>query len=279
MAQNKLVRRETPKINQGLSIAKVFTVSFAQGGKRDTLAVSNYDKDKPTPLSLIASPTIIRKFRRRVEEYSPEEKRKNASYNAVDNKQCITEQYLRAEDFNVEEERPRSSTWGGQEGSLSISDAIPHVIMNADPTVNDKIKRFTLNMERKSKSCKKLRELVEKVLRKNLEHCHYDARLSRKRCTHLSQILETTFKSSLNVKGTEYKVVAIVYIGEIREDGMKQSCQYNWNPHSDVFVMETYRRDDMFATGIVFATLLESREDIDSFYTFDERLENDEMML
>ena len=175
--------------------------------------------------------------------------------------------------------RRRSSTWNGEDGVYKTyttsNGPIPLAIVDKDHSVNDKIKRFTFNMERKSKSLKKLREIVEKVLRKNLDHCHYNAELSRKRCTHISQILETTLRSSLNVDGSEYKVVAIVHIGEIRGDGMKQSCQYNWNPDTDFFVIGTYRRDDMFATGVVFATALgqESEE------TFDERVESYELMI
>ena len=39
---------------------------------------------------------------------------------------------------------------------------------------------------------------------------------------------------------------------------MKQSFQYSFNGDSDFFVMDTFRKDNMFATGTVFATLLEN---------------------
>lgn len=144
--------------------------------------------------------------------------------------------------------------------SQATSNPVPMDIVKTDLVATEKFKKLNFNHERKSKSLKKLRELVENVLRNNLQHCTYNAELSRKRCTHLSQILETTLKSSLNTGGVEYKVVAIVYIGEVRENGMKQSCQYNWNPDTDFFVMETYRRDDLFATGIVFATMVDNHD-------------------
>lgn len=140
------------------------------------------------------------------------------------------------------------------------SSPVPMDIVKTDLVATEKFKKLNFNHERKSKNLKKLRELVQNVLRNNLEHCTYNAELSRKRCTHLSQILETTLKSSLNTGGNEYKIVAIVYIGEVRENGMKQSCQYNWNPDTDFFVMETYRRDDLFATGIVFATIVNNHD-------------------
>ena len=146
------------------------------------------------------------------------------------------------------------------EHPFAASAAIDVVSRKEFSSSTEKIKPISLNIERKSKSMKKLRELVGKVLRKNLEHCRYDAKQSRKRCTHLTQILETTLKSSLNSGEFEYKVVALVYIGEFRDDGMEQSCQYFFNPVSDLFVMEHYRGEDMFATGIVFATLVESQK-------------------
>lgn len=143
--------------------------------------------------------------------------------------------------------------------TLHVPTFLTDVISRKEMTSStEKIKPINLNIERKSKSLKKLKELVEKVLRKNLEHCRYDAEQSRKRCTHVSQILETTLKSSLNSGGYEYKIVVVVYIGELREDGMGQSCQYVCNPFSDLFVMETFRGEDMFATGIIFATLVEN---------------------
>lgn len=141
--------------------------------------------------------------------------------------------------------------------TLQVPKTLMDVITHRESSI-EKVKPINLNIERKSKSLKKLKELVDKVLRKNLEHCRYDPELSRKRCTHVSQILETTLKSSLNTLDCEYKIVVVVYIGELREDGMKQSCQYVCNPISDLFVMETYRGEDMFATGIVFATLIEN---------------------
>ena len=168
---------------------------------------------------------------------------------------------------------PRSNSSSSSKLPITVEGAsettIPTVKIEAPlkealVTPPEKIKPINCNTERnKSKSSKKLRELVGKVLRKNLEHCRYDARLSRKRCIHLSQILEQTLKLSLNSSGADYKVVALVYIGELREDGMKQSCQYVWNPSTDFFVMETHRGEDMFATGIIFATLIETSQKSD----------------
>lgn len=166
--------------------------------------------------------------------------------------------------------RRRSNTLpeniGPSQTTLRVPTFLTDVLSRKELTSStEKIKPINFNIERKSKSLKKLKELVEKVLRKNLEHCRYDAEQSRKRCSLVSQILETTLKSSLNSGGYEYKIVVVVYIGELREDGMGQSCQYVCNPISDLFVMETFRGEDMFATGIVFATLIENNNNRDYF--------------
>lgn len=116
---------------------------------------------------------------------------------------------------------------------------------------------ITFSVEQKNRALRKLKELIERTLKKNLKDEQYCADESRRRCTHLSQILEATLKQCLNCGEAEYKIIAIVYIAEIRDDGLKQAFQYNWNPRTDYFAVGTYCKENMFATGVVFATLLD----------------------
>jgi len=294
----QLLRRNSSK----LSIAKIESVSLSHtnNNKKDhdssssSATIFGVDLDKVTNSLLQPATNKMRRLRRRPtedEETMNDHNNTNKNWKkdllVVHSHENISSSLHDTDlhDFMTRDQylgrRRRSNTLPESIGGGSVlpklsttmestsETTIPTVKIEAPPrsalvSPPEKIKHINFNTERnKSKSCKKLRELVGKVLRKNLEHCHYDARLSRKRCIHLSQILEQTLKLSLNSSGADYKVVALVYIGELREDGMKQSCQYVWNPSTDFFVMETHRGEDMFATGVIFATLIETNQKSD----------------
>ncbi|XP_066922603.1 dynein light chain Tctex-type 5-B-like [Clytia hemisphaerica] len=280
LVKHPLQRRSSSK----LSVAKIESVSLSHGHKKDDSSLFHVTN------SLLPTTTKIKKIRRRTTEEDLENHRhehlKKGLLMVHSNESIFSSSSLPDTDphdlmRDYLGRRRRSNTLPepvgpvllapvslltahqktrSHEFSTTSSAAVDVISRKEFSSSTEKIKPISLNIERKSKSVKKLRELVGKVLRKNLEHCRYDAKKSRKRCTHLSQILETTLKSSLNSGEFEYKVVALVYIGEFRDDGMKQSCQYFCNPVSDLCVMEHYRGEDMFATGIVFATLVESQK-------------------
>ena len=256
----QLFQHQLRRSSSKLSVAKIESVSLSQSSKKDDTSGTLFGGAN----SLIPTSKMLR-IRRRGDDdmnlkkglmmvHSSESIFTASSLPDTDCHDLVKDYLVR---------RRRSNTLPGSIGpsptTLQVPTTSTDVVSQKELTPStEKVKPINLNFERKSKSLKKLKELVEKVLRKNLEHCRYDAEQSRKRCTLVSQILETTLKSSLNSVDCEYKIVIVVYIGELREDGMKQSCQYVCNPVSDLFVMETFRGEDMFATGIVFATLVEN---------------------
>lgn len=226
------------------TISSIESISFSQ----------NESDNKPLKISLMKSPSFIRRFRRRNEDSTSEDQK---------DEQCNISRLNSTRKKNIrsyktgDSERHRSKTWGGADENEEVNYEQQH--NNIDVSyMNSKLRKINFNSDHKSKTQKKFRELISTVLKKNLDSCTYDASLSRQLCTHISQILETTFRSTLNRADIEYKIIALVYIGEIREDGMKQSFQYSFNGDSDFFVMDTFRKDNMFATGTVFATLLEN---------------------
>ena len=226
------------------TISSIESISFSQ----------NESDIKPLKISSMKSPSFIRRFRRRNEDSTSEDQK---------DEQCNISRLNSTRKKNIrsyktgDSERHRSKTWGGADENEEVNYEQQH--NNIDVSyMNSKLRKINFNSDHKSKTQKKFRELISTVLKKNLDSCTYDASLSRQLCTHISQILETTFRSTLNRADIEYKIIALVYIGEIREDGMKQSFQYSFNGDSDFFVMDTFRKDNMFATGTVFATLLEN---------------------
>ncbi|XP_065659449.1 uncharacterized protein LOC105846547 isoform X2 [Hydra vulgaris] len=156
-----------------------------------------------------------------------------------------------------ENERPRSRTWTqGQtdvEKSRGPNLSATHYLNSTN--LSEIIRPFKSKFDQKSKSHRKLNEIVGKILKKNLDHWHYDPDQSRKRCTTLSEIIETTIKTTLNVRQNEYKVIVIIFISAVRGDGMKHASKCCWDSDTDLFVTEAFRREDLIAVANVFATL------------------------
>lgn len=226
------------------TISSIESISFSQ----------NESDNKRLKISLMKSPSFIRRFRRRNEDSTSEDQKDEQSN--ISRLNSTRKKKIRSNKTG-DSERHRSKTWGGADENEEVNYEQQH--NNIDVSyMNSKLRKINFNSDHKSKTQKKFRELISTVLKKNLDSCTYDASLSRQLCTHISQILETTFRSTLNRADIEYKIIALVYIGEIREDGMKQSFQYSFNGDSDFFAMDTFRKDNMFATGTVFATLLEN---------------------
>lgn len=226
------------------TISSIESISFSQ----------NESDNKPLKISLMKSPSFIRRFRRRNEDSTSEDQKDEQSN--ISRLNSTRKKNIRSNKTG-DSERHRSKTWGGADENEEVNYEQQH--NNIDVSyMNSKLRKINFNSDHKSKTQKKFRELISTVLKKNLDSCTYDASLSRQLCTHISQILETTFRSTLNRADIEYKIIALVYIGEIREDGMKQSFQYSFNGDSDFFAMDTFCKDNMFATGTVFATLLEN---------------------
>ena len=98
----------------------------------------------------------------------------------------------------------------------------------------------------------KIRELIRHILLAYLENMDYNHEICGEECRKISQAIENGVKSLFNA---QHKIIALVYIGAIRDRGIELSSQCVWTPGADSFVMASYANDSLFATGIVFATL------------------------
>lgn len=99
----------------------------------------------------------------------------------------------------------------------------------------------------------RIHELIHQILLNHLQDMEYNHSICSEKCRVISKAIESGVKS---LSRMQHKVTALVFIGAIRDRGIEVSSQCIWNPDTDGFSMATYSNDSLFATGIVFATLL-----------------------
>ena len=176
-----------------------------------------------------------------------------------------TETYLQQsgqsqiEPSNVLSHRLRASTWHGNEIRVDTSNL-------KFPAHSGRNKERVLpllaveSVERRVPTGKDLqpklsdpvvREIISKILSSNLENMDYNHSTCSEKCWTISKMIEKSVKA---LSATQFKVVALVYIGAIRDRGIELASQCVLAPESDHFTMATYKNDSLFASGIVFAT-------------------------
>lgn len=138
-------------------------------------------------------------------------------------------------------ERQRSSTWHGAEEessglSLGISSS-PHDIAD--------LKDFQDELE----SQEVIKHILKEELENSLTDCDYDSQRCVSQCANISQAVELRVKEIIP---SETKVVAVVYIGEIRDQGLEITSQCLWDPETDNFVTASFRSKTLFAVCTAF---------------------------
>lgn len=114
--------------------------------------------------------------------------------------------------------------------------------------------RTSQETETAAKFCNtRIKEIISKVLASHLDNLvEFCPRTCAEKCRLISQMIEKSVKSLCS---SQYKVMALVFIGAIRDQGIELASQCYWSPHSDHFTMATYKNDSLYASGIVFATI------------------------
>lgn len=101
----------------------------------------------------------------------------------------------------------------------------------------------------------RIKDIIFNVLATHLDNlAEFSPKTCGEKCRLISQMIEKSVKTLCCF---QYKVMALVFIGAIRDQGIQLASQSYWNPNSDHFTMATYRNDFLFASGIVFTTVCE----------------------
>lgn len=111
---------------------------------------------------------------------------------------------------------------------------------------------------------KELTGLVDHVLETHLRNEKFDRGQASEKCCLLSKVLEKAVKSRLNTSGNNFKISVLVYMGEIKDDGIKMATQCAWEPSQDHFAMATYESDKLFVSAMVFAVEFDNGYDAGS---------------
>ena len=89
-----------------------------------------------------------------------------------------------------------------------------------------------------------IREIISDELDGALKHSDYGSENCVDQCIAISRAVESKVK---RVKGEDTKIVVVVYIGEVRDQGIEFTSQCLWNPETDTFVTSSYRNKTLFA--------------------------------
>ena len=105
----------------------------------------------------------------------------------------------------------------------------------------------------------RLHQIVMDIISEKMKKMTYDHKQSSDRCRMISTTLENTLKLRLSSQpgNPEYKIIAVVYIGETRDQGICFATQCSYVPQQDLFTTATYQNNDMY----VCATIMASRID------------------
>lgn len=103
-----------------------------------------------------------------------------------------------------------------------------------------------------------MEKIVSEILREKMRGLEYDHSLSKDRCRMISTTIEKTLKVRLMAQPgyPEYKIVALVYIAETKDNGIFFATQCSYQPSDDLFATATYQNDEMYVCTTVLATLL-----------------------
>lgn len=144
--------------------------------------------------------------------------------------------------------RPRSCTWHGNEDQSGpiLSEAPSN---NSNSNNNNNTDISDLSHESEFDTNEKLRQIITEELEKELQGKHYDSPNCVKQAAKISQGVETRVKS---ISKTHTKVVAVVFIGEIRDQGIEITSQCLWDPLTDSFATASFRNHSLFAVCTVF---------------------------
>lgn len=94
-------------------------------------------------------------------------------------------------------------------------------------------------------------EIIATVLLENLTKKQYDPKLCSEQAVCISKKVEEQVRMKV-LKEKEQKVLAVVYIGEVREQAMQISSQCIWDPKEDFVVSASYSGNDIFAVCYAF---------------------------
>lgn len=137
------------------------------------------------------------------------------------------------------------------------------VAMAQGPGVSDNITRkrpkyiyentYKLEPEIKFQS-DKVKKIIESVLESQLREETYDPKSCKQMVLTLSEIIKSRVKD-LNYQS--YKLVCVVTIGELKDQGFRMGSRCCWDPKWDSYATGSFKNKSLFAIGSVWGVYYE----------------------
>ena len=100
----------------------------------------------------------------------------------------------------------------------------------------------------------KVKGIIESVLESQLKDEKYDPKSCKQLVLTLSEIIKSHIKD-LNYQS--YKLVCVVTIGGLKDQGFRMGSRCCWDPKSDNFATGSYKNKSLFAIGSVWGVYYE----------------------
>ncbi|XP_002731775.1 dynein light chain Tctex-type 5-B-like, partial [Saccoglossus kowalevskii] len=99
-----------------------------------------------------------------------------------------------------------------------------------------------------------VKNILKDVLESYLAEERYEPELCRQMTKTISEVVKARVKD-LQVK--RYKVIVLIHIGQIKDQGLKMGSRCLWDPNNDTFSSYEYANNSLFAVGIVYGVYYE----------------------
>ena len=100
----------------------------------------------------------------------------------------------------------------------------------------------------------KIKEVVEKILSRELKNTQYDAENCREMTARISDIIKKEIK---DLDLDRYKLVCIVHIGQRGNQEIKVGSRCLWDVRLDTYISAEYQNTSLFAIATVFGIYFE----------------------
>ncbi|XP_045055489.1 dynein light chain Tctex-type 5 isoform X1 [Desmodus rotundus] len=142
-----------------------------------------------------------------------------------------------------------------------IKDSVSTVSYMDDPSQRDVTSRLTVQMENtyqlgptKHFPVAIVNHILKDVLTNYLQEEQYEPELCRQMTKTISEVIKAQVK---DLTIPRYKLIVIVYIGQLSGQSILIGSRCLWNPKSDNFASYVFRNSSLFALANVYAVYFE----------------------
>ncbi|KAK3742349.1 hypothetical protein QZH41_007858 [Actinostola sp. cb2023] len=103
-------------------------------------------------------------------------------------------------------------------------------------------------------STKEVKDVIEEAFKEYLDGYSYDYDFCKDTSKRLSEVIKQRVKY---LGFTRYKIICVVYMGQVKNQGMRIGSRCLWNTQCDNVAEGTYRNGELFAVATVFGAYYE----------------------